>query len=337
VTTFDAAGFQTEQLQRCGPTASVVYAGLKPYAHVAGGGGVLAYTKVDGGVWRVPASSQTSVQILPGVDPWFLSVDSRYVAYTLVIDPSPPGSFRLRSFDAQNATDRSVDVGLVEGHIPCGGRLFYWASSDGGHTWALFSVPEDGSGSPATMTTQTTASGVTCDGSDIAWVNDQGAIVTTPVAGGPLMTHATVPQQTTYAIASDGVYFVHYGMPGSDGFMPFTIEREPFDGGTATTLASSLPENFPAGTGTYHNTTSELVRGPHHLFWAECWGGVGNGGGHYNWVVRRLDPSSGASPDVIETFSWTPSSATSGVCPQLLGDGTALYYTREGTLMRLCD
>lgn len=43
------------------------------------------------------------------------------------------------------------------------------------------------------------------------------------------------------------------------------------------------------------------------------------------------------SVNITTGATWTPQSTTTGTTPGLAADGTAVYWTHEGALMRLCE
>jgi hypothetical protein len=127
--------------------------------------------------------------------------------------------------------------------------------------------------------------------------------------------------------------------PAPDYFTPFSIMSEPLDGGISTTLATSLPPDYPPFQGSPGNGPTVPILGRRRVFWAEFWGegGVGpNGAGISNWRLRAVAPGSG-TVDEIDSFNYSAQSATLGSAPEVATDGVAVYWTSEGTLKRLCE
>jgi hypothetical protein len=317
-------GPQTEVVPACTQVATLVKAGVTSFV---GGGGTLAY-ELDGGIWVLPASSQTATRVMSSANIRYLDVAGDYLLLTT--DDPVTESVNITT----GATAQLGSAAWASGPAACLGHAFVWSSSANWETSYLWAGPVDGSAPMTLLLTESWSAPVQCDGASAAWVDGAGALWTMPAAGGTMTQHpVTIGNGSSFALNGDTLYYAVMGPPGADNFRPFTLVSESIDGGPTTTIATSLPENYP-GSGTQDNGPFGPVVGPKHLFWTEFWG---NGGDPtlINWVLRETAP--GETPRTIDSFTWTAQSATTGTQPGLAADGTAVYWTHEGALMRLCE
>jgi hypothetical protein len=317
----------TESVVPCSAQPTAVTTGVGQFT---GGGGSLAYEH-DGGVWVLPATSSVATEIMPDETPASFSVDDEFL---LVVEGATNQT--LLSVNLATGAQWALTQSYWIYGALCAHYAFWWATTSG-ESWTLNVSPADGSVKSTALATQSSDSELVCDGTSMSWTDDSNRVWTMPVGGSPT-GGVTLAPDAAWTAQSSTLYFAQMGMQGADDFTPFTIVTEPLAGGAITTLATSLPPNYPSPAGSPGNGPTSIVPGPKRVFWAEWWGegGVGPTGSLINWQLRAVAPA-GGTPATIEAFTYGPDSATTGTAPELARDGVAVYWTSEGTLMRLCE
>jgi hypothetical protein len=160
------------------------------------------------------------------------------------------------------------------------------------------------------------------------WTDASSRVWTLPLGAGAPVMH---PAVTTRPAAFDGASI----------YLALTdrLATVPLEGGAETTIAMALPASYPAQGSESPPGPSTATIGPKRIYWTECWGNGGsgpNGSSLMNWVLRAI-PVGGTTAETIDSFTWSPSSPTTGTCPTLGTDGVAVYWTHEGSLMRVCE
>jgi hypothetical protein len=323
----DAAILSTESVPICAPQQSVVATNVGQFV---GGGGSLAYWHA-GGVWVLPANSQTSIELSAG-PPFSFGVDDAF----LLVATNANGATTLTTIEIATLQQRTLAKAYwIYGGL-CAHYAFWWETPSS-INWTLRTAPADGSAPPVTVTTDPSGGGLFCDGAQMSWVDSSNTLWTMPASGGAPTSHGTVPG-VRWTLTNDTLYGPVMGTTDANHFTPFSIVSKPLDSATITTLATSLPPNYPAVSGSPGNGPSAVVRASKRVFWSEMWGegGAGPNGSIVNWQLRAVLPT-GGTVDTIDSFTWTAQSATTGTSPVVASDGVAVYWTSEGNLMRLCD
>ncbi len=300
------------------------------------GGGALAYVK-DAKLFVLPAAETTAIEVglsaNPMKRPKDIVVDGENVGWSdWGHDASTPetNGEAMVVVDYRSGTTRDLGRAYFTQPLKLDAHRAFWWGTETGEVWSLWAAGADGS-TPRKAIAQSTVPGMVFPkGDTVAWTDQDNVLHTLAAGSDASTTHVKMPEGFS---ALDGTT----GYAGGSG----RILAVPIDGAEPTELATMLPPHYPGVGAPSPAGEALVVVGPKRVFWAECWGNGGaapNGSGAalVNWVLRAVAPT-GGTPETIDSFTWDPRASTSGACPTIAADGSAVYWTREGTLMRLCE
>lgn len=304
---------------------------------IAAGGGTLAYAS-GGALFVLPATQRSPVRLELGrahsQQPQVLAVDGGLVAYSTwptTGAPNDPATQVVTVVDSTTgATTTFGPTASISDVALAGAHVFWWTSDATWVDWTLWNAPSDGSAAPLALVQTQDGGGLFPDGEGIAWVESDVLWTLSDATGAPTKDLA-VPSVASLSLDGSNVY---------EGLADRVV-AQPLGGGPSTPIATMLPPNYPSTGAASPAGLAQVAVGPHGLYWAECWGNGGaapdgSGAALVNYVVRTV-PRTGGAPRVVDSFTWSPQSATFGTCPIVAADGAAVYFTHEGTLMRMCD
>jgi membrane-bound inhibitor of C-type lysozyme len=304
---------------------------------LAAGGGAVAYVK-RGNIFVLLASEQAPVQIGTSQErsgqPLQIGVDEHFVGYANRGDVvrTPDSSTGLTIINYRTGENAKLGQAYwTSGPQLSAGRAFWWSSGNPTEGDTLWSAAADGTTTPAALVEAQSGGALLASGNTVAWTGHDRTLWTLRAdQDAPPQKHSNMPDgrlvldgSTVYAGLADRIVAVS------------------LDGAEEQTIATMLSPNYPS-TGTESPRGNAIaVVGAKRIFWAECWGNGGaapNGRGDalFNWVLRAVSPT-GGQPEVIDMFTWDEHAATFGSCPEIAADSAGVYWTHEGTLMRLCE
>jgi hypothetical protein len=307
----------------CATSAAPIVQGVSTFAT---GGGKLAYVK-EGKVYVLPALEGSPVQV-GSVAPYQFAVDDAYVLLELGTKNQ-----KLVSVDLATGATVTLSQAYWIGAPTLIAHQAFWWTTDDTSTWTLWSARADGRASATRITTQAIDTNLYVHDDTLSWQDDAHALWTMPAGGGAPTAQARLTEWAPMAFDDTTLYYGRRGTPApGNRFTPFSIVSEPLAGGDITTIAESLPANYPS-RGTEWNGTTSPILGQKRLFWAEGWANAEL----TNWSLRAAPRGGEATPQVVDSYQRTAGAATPGTLPKLAADGVAVYWTHEGTLMRLCE
>ena len=261
-----------------------------------------------------------------------LDVDDQFVSYGILSKELglQLGAY-VTSVDYRHGTFTNLlQTEVVLGVVAASHHVFFESSGpDFNAPVPLTNASSDGTSSSVLTELAGGAGPMLRNHDSLAWLGDQNVLWTMPSDGSAAPTSHGVLAQMPRALGDGFVLGA-----SSSSLVSITLDTH-----ATTPLATLLTPNYPAQGAESPVGVANAAIGASNIYWSECWANGGSSSGSSsltNWVLRSV-PIGGGTPRVIDSFTWSAGSAVPGTCPQVAADGGAVYWTREGSLMRMCE